>query len=120
MTKAPNILPVFKLTILKNYLPLLFCISLLSCKKESIDHTAELLSKSWKMSAWTVLTPLEGTPLDGTSTNWMGANDCYSGRIQIFKPGGIFIHEKASICINDTDYTGLWTLSEKNKAINVK
>lgn len=72
------------------------------------------------MTAWTVLTPLQGTPLDGTSQNWMGASTCVTDKIQTFKSDGTFLHEKASTCNNDSDYNGIWTLSENRKVINVK
>ena len=104
---------------MKKYLPLLLIVSFLSCKKEDIDNTPVLLSKSWRMTEWTVLTPLSGTPLDGTSQNWMGANLCVTEKIQTFKLDGTFIHEKTTTCVNDNDFTGLWTLSDNNKVVNV-
>ncbi len=49
---------------MKKYLPLLLIVTFFSCKKEAVDNTPELLSKSWKMTAKTILTPFQGTPLE--------------------------------------------------------
>ncbi len=97
-----------------------FLFSVVGCKKEVSDNTPQLLAKSWKMTAWTVLTPLQGTVLAGVSQNWMGASACVSDKIQTFKLGGVFIHEQAVTCTNDRDYNGSWTLSDNNKSIHVK
>ena len=105
---------------MKKLLPFLFLIPFLGCKKETVDNTPQLLAKSWKMTTWTVLTPLQGTPLEGVSTNWMGASACVSDKIQTFNLNGTFLHEKATTCPNDTDFNGVWTLSNNNKTVNVK
>jgi hypothetical protein len=67
-----------------------------------------------------VLTPLQGTALEGVSTNWMGASACRTDKVQRFEAGGLFIHKKAATCTNDAEYRGTWTLSNKNKKINVQ
>jgi hypothetical protein len=105
---------------MKNLFPLFLLLIFFGCKKDVPDNTTPLLTKSWKMTGWIVLTPLQGTLLDGISQNWMGASACVSDKIQAFKPGGIFLHEQAVTCSNDRDYNGTWTLSDDYKTINVQ
>ena len=103
------------------FLPLLLLVGFLSCKKEVAPiPTTELLSKSWKMTNRTVLTPLAGTPFEGMPTNWFGGNPCISDKIQTFQPDGTFLHEKANTCTNDVQYKGTWMLTANNKNIDIK
>ena len=107
---------------MKKLLPLLILITFLGCKKEDVEsnNNAQLLLRNWKMTGWTVLTPLEGTPLAGVSTNWMGASACVSDKIQRFNKDGSFLHAQASTCTGDRDYNGVWTFSDNNTTVNVK
>ncbi len=72
------------------------------------------------MTGWKVLTPLQGTPLAGVSTDWMGASACVSDKIQVFNKDGSFLHTQATTCVGDSDYKGVWTFSDNNTVINVK
>jgi len=104
---------------MKNLLHLLLLFAFLGCKKDNTDKTPELLAKSWKMTAYDCLTPLNGTPLEGYSTDWFMAGTCKSDQIQTFRPGGTFIHENAASCNFEKDLMGTWTLSDNNTVINV-
>lgn len=109
---------------MKKYLPLLFFITIFSCKKEAVDNTPELLSNSWKMTARTILTPFQGTPLEGTSNNWYSPGTCYSDIIWTYKRDGTFLNEPAGSCVPgtaagiDTMY-GKWFLINDSKTIKV-
>ena len=109
---------------MKKYLPLLLFITVLSCKKETIDNTPELLSKSWKMTARTILTSLQGTPLEGYSNNWYSSGTCYSDIIWTYKKDGTFLNEPAGSCVPgtaagiDTMY-GKWSLTNNSQTIKV-
>ena len=107
---------------MKKLLPLVLLFLFFSCKKEEAEknNNAQLLVRSWKMTAWSVLTPLQGTPLEGVSTNWMGASACVSDKIQMFNRDGSFLHAKAATCNGDSDYNGVWSLSDNNTKVNVK
>lgn len=110
---------------MKRYIPLLFIITCLSCKKEVVDNTPELLTKSWKMTARIILTPFQGTPLDGLSNNWYSPGTCYSDIIWTYKKDGNFLNEPSGSCVPgtangiDTLY-GKWNLVENNKTIKVQ
>jgi hypothetical protein len=104
---------------MKNLLPLLLFLAFLGCKKDNVDKTPELLAKSWKMTAYDCLTPLNGTPLEGYSTDWFSAGTCRCDQIQTFKLGGTFIYENAPACNFEKDIMGTWTLSDNNTIINV-
>ena len=89
-----------------------------------MDYTPELLSKSCKMTAWTILTPFKGTPLEGTSNDWYSSGDCYSDMIWTYKKDGTFLNEPAGSCVPgtaagiDTLY-GKWSLLNNSKTIKV-
>jgi hypothetical protein len=110
---------------MKKYLPLLFIVTFLSCKKAAIDNTPELLSKSWKMTARTILTPFQGTPLDGLSNNWYSPGTCYSDIIWTYQKDGNFLNEPSGSCVPGTangidTLRGKWSLVENNKTIKVQ
>ena len=94
----------------------------LGCKKESsIDRTPELLTKSWKMTANDVITPLQGTPLEGESSNWYD-HGCYSDMIWTYKRDGSLIISDAPPCIplgTSGIYNSKWILVNNNKEINI-
>ena len=110
---------------MKKRLPLLLLfICVLSCKKEYIDATPELLSKSWKMTGRIILTPFQGTPLEGLSNNWYSPGGCYSDMIWNYKRDGAFQNEPAGSCVAGTSngmdtLRGKWTLLNNNKTIKV-
>lgn len=92
------------------------------CKKDTVtDMTPKLLSKSWKMTAWDVITPLQGTPLAAQSSHWY-AQGCYSDMIWKYETDGNLIIRDAPSCIT-AGTTGIhnskWTLVNNNKAINI-
>ncbi|MCF8342496.1 MAG: lipocalin family protein [Chitinophagaceae bacterium] len=110
---------------MKRYLPILIFITILSCKKEAIDNTPALLSKSWKMTNWTILTPFQGTPLQGLSNNWYSPGGCYSDMIWTYKRDGSFQNEPPVSCgpgtANGIDtFRGNWTLIDNSKTIKVQ
>ena len=110
---------------MKNFLPLILLVTVLGCQKEAVDYTPELLSKSWKMTAFTALTPFEGTPLEGMSNNWFNPGTCWSDMTWTYKQDGTFLNEPAASCIpgtaavTDTLY-GKWSLINDNKTIKVE
>ena len=104
---------------MKNLLPMLLLLTIWGCKKDNVDKTPELLSKSWKMTAWTVLTPFEGTPLQGLSTDWFDASPCVADAISTFKIGGTFTLQTVATCNFQDTYNGVWALSNNSKVINV-
>ncbi len=109
---------------MNKYLPLLIFIIALGCKKETIDNTPELLSKSWKMTARTILTPFQGTPFEGLSNNWYSPGGCYSDMIWTYKSNGTYQNEPAGSCVPGTangidTLRGKWTLIDNNKTIKV-
>ena len=92
------------------------------CKKDiEIDKTPELLTKSWKMTAWNVITPLQGTPLAGQSSHWY-ARGCYSDMLWTFENNGNLIIKDSPSCISSGS-TGIhnskWALVNNNTEINV-
>ena len=107
---------------MKKLFPILLIIFLFSCKKETVDKTPQLVSKSWKITAMNVLTPLQGTPLDGLSTNWYEPTDCRFKEIWKLNSSGTLEIKNDSSCIFGglTDITtGKWTLSNNNTKINI-
>ena len=109
---------------MKKYLPLLLLVIVLSCKKETVDNTPELLSKSWKMTVDSVLTSFQGTPLEGVGNNWYDPADCYYDLIWIYKRDGSFENDPAGSCVAGTamgdTLRGKWTLLDNNKTIKVQ
>lgn len=108
---------------MKKVLPFLLLILLFSCKKDNTESTIRLISGSWKMSAWTILTPFEGTPLEGYSNNWFKAGTCYSDMLWIYKSDGSFLNVLPGTCAGasagfDTLY-GRWSLLDNNQTIKV-
>lgn len=109
---------------MKKFLPFLLIVILFSCQKDDVDNTSGLISKSWKMTGWTILTPFQGTPLEGYSNNWYSAGTCYSDMLWTYKNDGTFINEPAGSCVPgtangiDTLY-GKWSLLNDNKVIKV-
>lgn len=94
----------------------------LSCKKDAVvDRAPELLSKSWKMTAWDVITPLQGTPLAGQSSNWYTPG-CYSNMLWTYEKNGDLIIKEDSSCI-PSGTTGIayskWILVNNNKKISI-
>jgi len=104
---------------MKNLLPMLLLLTIWGCKKDNVDKTPELLSKSWKMTAWTVLTPFEGTPLQGVSTDWFDANPCVADAISTFIIDRTFTLQTVATCNFQDTYYAVWTLSNNSKVINV-
>jgi len=95
---------------------------LCSCKKETIDQTPQLLSKSWKITAMNVLTPLKGTPLEGLSTNWYAPSGCRFKQIWTLNPSGTLEIKDDPICIiasAQSSSAGTWNLSNNNSKINI-
>jgi len=110
---------------MKRLFPILIFIIFLSCKKEAVDITPELLSKSWKMTNWTILTPFRGTPLEGSSNNWYSPGGCYTDMIWTYKRDGSFQNEPAGSCVPGTangidTLRGKWTLIDNSKTIKVQ
>jgi len=110
---------------MKRYFPILIFIVILSCKKEAVDITPELLSKSWKMTNWTILTPFRGTLLEGSSNNWYSPGGCYTDMIWTYKRDGSFQNEPAGSCVPGTTngidtLRGKWTLIDNSKTIKVQ
>ena len=110
---------------MKRYLPILMFIIILGCKKEAVDNTPELLSKSWKMTGRTILTPFQGTPLEGSSNNWYSPGGCYTDMIWTYKRDGSFQNEPAGSCVPGTangidTLRGKWTLIDNSKTIKVQ
>lgn len=75
------------------------------------------------MTARIVLTPFEGTPLEGYSNDWYSPGTCYSDMTWTYQRNGTFINEPAGSCVPgtssgiDTLY-GKWTLID-SKTIKV-
>lgn len=94
-----------------------------SCKKETVnDRTPELLTNSWKMTAWDVVTPLQGTPLEGRSSNWYSPGGCYSEMVWTFEVGGTLVVKDAPSCIPSGTigiYNSTWILTNNNKELNI-
>ncbi len=101
---------------------LIVVVTCFSCKKETIDKTPKLLSRTWKMTAWEVVTPLQGTPLEGQSSNWYAPGGCYSEMTWDFQSNGDLIIKDAPSCIPSGSsgvYNSRWILVNNNKEINV-
>lgn len=111
---------------MKKFLPVILLLFVIAgCTKEDVDSTAELLSKSWKMSGFIILTPFQGTPLEGLSNNWFSPGTCYSDIIWTYKKDGTFQNEPAGSCVPGTangidTMRGRWTLLDNNKTIKVQ
>lgn len=94
-----------------------------SCKKETVnDRTPELLARSWKMTAWDVITPLQGTPLEGQSSNWYTPGGCYSEMLWTFQTDGNLIIKDAPSCIPSGTtgiYNSSWALKNNNKELEI-
>ena len=95
---------------------------LFSCKKETVDQTAQLLSKNWKITAMNVLTPLQGTALDGLTTNWYEPSGCRFKQVWTLSLNGTLeIKDDPTCFIPDTQSfsTGTWKLSTNNSKIEI-
>lgn len=97
-------------------------LSLASCKKEQINDRVILLSKSWKMTAYKIVSPVAGTPLEGYSTDLFNANGCLENQIWNYSGnGGLQINE-APNCItpnSKSSVTGSWILSPDGNKIDI-
>lgn len=95
----------------------------LSCKKETVnDKTPELITKSWKITAWDVITPLQGTPLEGQSSNWYAPGGCYSEMLWTFQTAGTLVIKDPPSCIPSGTtgvYNSTWALTNNNKELNI-
>jgi hypothetical protein len=96
-------------------LPLLILVALLGCKKD--NSTSDLLSKSWRLNARTILTP-------GNAVNWFHPGTCRSDMIWTYKSNGDFLMEPSGSCISGTSTLidtvfGKWTLID-NKTIRLE
>lgn len=108
---------------MKQLFILLTMLTCFSCRKdEVVDRTPELLTKSWKMTAWDVITPLQGTPLAGQSPNWYSPGGCYSEMLWTYQPNGDLVIKDAPTCVPSGSsgvYNSKWTLANGNKEINI-
>jgi hypothetical protein len=96
---------------------------LFGCKKENADLTTQLLSKTWKMSAMDVITPLQGTPLSGLSTNWYAPNGCIAKQTWTYRPNGSLEIKDDSSCIvagSQSSSQGTWKLLDNNTKIEIQ
>jgi hypothetical protein len=94
----------------------------IACKKETVtDQTSALLAKNWKMTALDVITPLQGTPLAGQSSNWY-APGCYSDMIWTYNSDGSLTITEAPSCIlagTSGIYNSKWALVNNNREISI-
>gem|GEM_PF-6947545 len=77
------------------------------------------------MTGRVILTPLQGTPLEGTSNDWFSPGGCYSDMIWTYKRNGEFQNEPAGSCVPGTangidTLRGRWALVNDNKVIKVQ
>ena len=100
---------------------------IMGCKKEDIyvTPTSQLLKKTWKLYSQDVITPLQGTALDGLSQNWFGPtyqDGCYTKMLWTYQDGNKLTISDEISCI-PSGSTGMhystWTLSNKNKTITI-
>lgn len=93
-----------------------------ACRKEEVeDVTPTLLARTWKLTALEVIPPLQGTPLEGQSSNWY-SQGCNTNWLWKFSAIGDLIIEEAPGCIAP-ETTGVhlskWTLSNNSKDLNI-
>lgn len=105
-------------------LPLMLVLLLSGCSKDSGPDTAELLTRSWSLTAKSIVSSLEGTPLAAFERNRLVPGTCLSDMGWTFKPGGDFQHETAPSCTQPsspdvTTYVGKWTLGNNGSTLNI-
>jgi hypothetical protein len=108
---------------MKNYLLFVAIIVVFGgCKKDVDVSAAALLSKTWKMTAMEVITPLQGTPLQGSSSNWF-SNGCFHTMLWNFKPGRVFEHMYDAGCQQQgfTNFAGVsWRLINNDQQVAIE
>jgi hypothetical protein len=122
--KLSSLIPLLtfkKVRAMKAFIFMLTLMILFGCSKE-VDTITKLLNKNWKMTAWDVVTPLQGTPLQGQATNWYSSVGCYSEMIWSFHPDGSLLIRDAPSCVaagTTGIYNSTWALANNNKEINI-
>jgi hypothetical protein len=107
--------------------PILCLVLFVSCKKHdtTVDLTPQLLMRTWKLYSQDVITPLQGTALNGTSQHWYGpdyAPGCYSKMLWTFQAdNNVKIQDDAACIPSGTNGINLnsWRLSNKNKSLDI-
>jgi len=96
---------------------------LFSCNKETTKQPSELLPRSWKITSLKVVTPLQGTPLEGTTTNWYNADECKFKQIWTFRSNATLEIKEAPTCVlagAQSSAIGTFNLSDNNSKINIR
>jgi hypothetical protein len=85
-------------------------------KDEGSSNTIKLLSRSWKMTAQRLVSPIPGYP-----ENWFSPG-CYTDMIWTYQSTGIFLHQASGSCAAagyPDSYRGKWQLLD-NRDIQVQ
>lgn len=106
------------------YLPLMFVLLLNGCSKDNEPDTEALLAQTWRLTARSIVSSVEGTPLEVFVRDRFVPGTCFSDMGWTFKPGGKFQHETAPSCMQPgepdvTTYVGKWTLENNGKTLKI-
>jgi hypothetical protein len=98
-------------------------ILLAGCEKEdNIDNTV-LLSKSWKMTAERVVSPVTGTPLEVYSADWFDPSGCLENQIWTYRTNGELQVDEAPSCItpdSKNSVLGKWMFTSNGRVIDIE